>query len=184
MFRYLISKDFLTKIDLSIWAESNWSEFGRLLNKSAEFPLPGQVGVVPLDANKKHTQLNNKNLSESNENKLFDTKLALENLNYLLNKPLPQDNQIIKLREAAGGIFYQEKMENAENDSIKRSFELRAYKCPVSLQKDFENYFRSQFSSDLPLTVITVSFKTQNDMATWNGEVETEREAIIKNVII
>ncbi len=150
-----------------------------MLNKSAEFPLPGQVGVAPLDGKKKQTQ-SNKN------NKQFDKKLALENLNYLLNKPLPQDNQIIKLKEAVGGIFYQNKMETsieiAANVSIKKSFELKAYKCPVSLQKDFENYFQSQFSSDVQLTVITVSFKTENDMATWNGEVEAEREETIKNV--
>ncbi len=138
--------------------------------------------MAPLDGKKKHTKLNNKNQSESDENKLFDRKLALENLNYILNKPLPQDNQILKLKEAAGGLFYQEKMEKNIENSIKKSLELKAYKCPVSLQKDFENYFRSQFSSDAPLTVITVSFKTQNDMATWNSEVEAEREDIIKNV--
>jgi hypothetical protein len=48
---------------------------------------------------------------------------------------------------------------------------------------DFQNYFRLKSISDLPLTLITLSFKTKNDMATWSEEVEKERDAIIKKVV-
>lgn len=50
--------------------------------------------------------------------------------------------------------------------------------------EDFQNYFRLKSISDLPLTLITLSFNTKNDMSTWNDEVETERESIIKKVFI
>lgn len=154
-----------------------------MLNKSAEFPLPGQVGIVAFGEKKKHQQPNNQNQTENSENKLFDRKLVVENLNFLLNQPLPQDNQILKLKEAAGGLFFQDKMEkSAENHTLQKSLELKAYKCPISLQKDFENYFRSQFFVNAPLTVITISLKTKNDMSLWNSQVESEREAIMKNV--
>jgi hypothetical protein len=66
-----------------------------------------------------------------------------------------------------------------EDSYMRKHLELRAYECPVSLIQDFQNYFRIKSISDLPLTLITLSFNTKNDMATWNEEVESEREQII-----
>jgi hypothetical protein len=48
--------------------------------------------------------------------------------------------------------------------------------------KDFQNYFRLKSIGDTPLTVITFSFKTENDMATWSNQVDTEREIITQLV--
>jgi hypothetical protein len=53
-----------------------------------------------------------------------------------VKKPLPLENQTIKLKELAGGFYYMNKMENclftSKNGS---SFELKVFKCPVSLIK-------------------------------------------------
>lgn len=177
----------LNNDDLNIWSENNWSEFGRLFNKSVEFPLPGQIGVILEDSIKNSQNFNQATSNKSSASKqLNDKKQTLENLNYLLNKPLPQENHILKLREAAGGLFYQDKMEQSNENiySNKNIFALKAFKCPKSLVKDFEAYFRSQFSNENEaLTILTVSFKTKNDMATWSSEVESEREALIKNFV-
>lgn len=71
-------------------------------------------------------------------------------------------------------------MENRLDDNC---FELKAYNCPLSLIKDFQNYFRLNSISESNLTVLTVSFKTENDMATWNEQVDNEREVLIKKFV-
>ena len=47
---------------------------------------------------------------------------------------------------------------------------------------DFQCYFRSNKIEESLLTVITVSFRTVTDMATWNAEVDAEREILMKKV--
>ena len=113
---------------MNIWSENNWSEFGKQINKPQDFPLPGQVGVIrelKLKTEQKLKKINQK------------PNLATENFNYLLNKPQSHENQIIKLREAAGGDFFEKKMEeNNLNENKKRPlFELKSYECPLSLKK-------------------------------------------------
>lgn len=161
----------------NIWSENNWSEFSKQFNYFKLFPLPGQTGVT-YEQNRQNLDLDKNKKLEENNNRL---KIIQENLNYLLNKPLTQENQIVKLREAAGGLFYLNKMgEDLTNPKshAKPQFELKAYQCPKSLMNDFQNYFRLYSISETPLTIITVSFKTENDMATWNNKVDNEREFI------
>jgi hypothetical protein len=38
--------------------------------------------------------------------------------------------------------------------------------------------------SESDLTILTISFKTENDMATWSVDVDNERETLIKKVNI
>jgi hypothetical protein len=116
--------------DFNIWSEKYWSELGKQFNKSIDFPLPGQTGTV-LEMNH-----NNKILNDTNSNNTNTTNIVCENLNYLLNKPLAQENQINKLKEAVGSIYYQDKLEsdlfsNEEKNAL--NFEMKAYKCPKSL---------------------------------------------------
>ncbi len=116
--------------DFSIWSEKYWSEFGKQFNKSLDFPLPGQTGTVLEEDRAKC-----KKIKETNTNKV---NIICENLNYLLTKPLAQENQLIKLKEAAGGMYYQDKMEqelftSEDLNKLKPNFEMKAYKCPKSL---------------------------------------------------
>jgi len=117
--------------DLNIWSEKYWSELGKQFNRSQDFPLPGQIGTV-LEIPKNQNNTNN-----SADSALIINQVC-ENLNYLFNKPLPQENQINKIKEAVGGFYYQDKMDNMffssenSNESIP-CFELNAYACPKSL---------------------------------------------------
>lgn len=160
--------------DDNIWSESYWSEFGKQFNKFKQFPLPGQTGI---------TYQKNKPLFKSEE-KSFDLQnlnILNENLYYLLQEPLSKEKQAIKLKEASNCLSYIEKMEryqSADKKNLKATFELKAYACPKSLINDFQSYFRLNSIGDTQMTLITISFKTENDMATWNNQVDAEREFI------
>lgn len=165
--------------DLNIWSENNWSEYAKQFKQSAQFPLPGKVGVIL--TNLKMAE-NGKQANQATDNKqqqqvLPESKHELE----LLFAPLPEENHILKLKEAGFASWYEDKM-NADKN-FKTNFELKAFKCPLSLVKDFQNYFRTQSIGDSPLTVITLSFRTDNDMATWSSKVETEREALLEKFV-
>ena len=85
-----------------------------------------------VSSNAAHTK--KKAISQSNEvNK--DT-IKEENLNFLLNKALPSENQAIKLKEAACGFTVKSQLENnLFIKNMKHLFELKAHKCPVSIFK-------------------------------------------------
>lgn len=111
--------------DFNIWSEKYWSEIGKQFNKSQDFPLPGQIGtVVELD-------------QTNTTNKKTNLNIVNENLQYLFTKPLPQENQFIKLKEAASAIFYEEKMDtlftSEDLNKLMPNFEMKAYQCPKSL---------------------------------------------------
>lgn len=117
---------------MSIWSDQNWSEIAKQFNKSIEFPLPGRTGVLSLeresDKKIKLQQLTEAKLTGSAKSYLN------ENLDYLLNRPLPKENQINALKEA---VYYQNKMDNSlsnlEKLRSKNCFELKAFSCPISL---------------------------------------------------
>ncbi|XP_078655852.1 cobalamin trafficking protein CblD-like isoform X1 [Branchiostoma floridae x Branchiostoma belcheri] len=54
-----------------------------------------------------------------------------------------------------------------------------AMDCPEKLRKDFNTLFTELSSLDDPLTVITLSQRTQNDMSIWSMDVEQEREELL-----
>ena len=117
---------------MSIWSDQNWSEIAKQFNKPIEFPLPGRTGVLSLeresDKKIKLQQLTEAKLTGSAKSYLN------ENLDYLLNRPLPKENQINALKEA---VYYQNKMDNSlsnlEKLRSKNCFELKAFSCPISL---------------------------------------------------
>lgn len=107
-----------------------WSEYGKQFNKSQDFPLPGQTGTVLEEDRSKCKKMK--------ETKTKQANIISENINYLFAKPLAQENQIIRLKEAAGGLYYQDKMmqelfTSEEMNKLKPNFEMKAYKCPKSL---------------------------------------------------
>lgn len=169
----------LNNEDLNIWSENNWTEFAKQFNKSTEFPFPGQIGIVVVEPKGKKQPLR-----VTSENKILD-KTKEENLNFLFNKSLNFENQAIKLREATTGFIFKSKLENNlfNGSTMKQSFELKAHKCPTSLFKDFQNFFQLNSINESDLTIITISFKTENDMATWNNAVDSEREVLMKKFV-
>jgi hypothetical protein len=127
---------------LNIWSENNWSDFAKQFNKTVDFPFPGQVGVV-FEFKKKDIRLGSD--SDINKNLKIDHKIAAENINYLLIKPLPQDHQIMKLKEAISGIYLKELSDNGLSsnnalNNLNKGFELKAFKCPKTLQSGKINF--------------------------------------------
>lgn len=161
-----------------IWAENNWSHFGKQFNKFKHFPLPGQIGLTDLSVQKKLVPNTPK----------YNWNLLCENMNHLLNEPLAQETQMLKIKEATDGLKFEEKMQNPKNPAnLNRAqlpvFELKAHNCPKSLLADFSSYFRMNSIADSPMTVVTISFKTNNDMALWNSQVDAEREFLTEKFV-
>lgn len=154
--------------EINTWSESNWSEIGRQFNNFKRFPLPGQTGI----------QLN----FEKNNNKtqVFD-KVKIENLNSSLKND-PVVRAIFSLENTVSGFDLYEKMNNENMSKNTPVFELKAYSCPESLINDFQCHFRLNFD-DSAMTLITISFKTENDMATWNNQVDEEREMVTEKFV-
>lgn len=145
-------------------------------NKTVDFPLPGQTGV--LLEGKKENKI--KVLAQQPKQQ---EGVVQENLNFLFNKPLPIQNQAIKIQDACRAVYMKEKMEESLLNLDKNLFELKAFKCPASLVQDFQNYFRSCSIDEKSLTILTISFKTENDMATWNKQVDSEREVLMNKFV-
>jgi hypothetical protein len=122
---------------LNIWSENNWSEFAKQFNKPVEFPFPGQIGVVIVSKKKKLTQVVNQDPASATA-ETSSPSAKEDNINFLFHKTLPLENQAIKLREGANGLICKTQAENSLfNSKMKNSFELKAYKCPLSLFKGF-----------------------------------------------
>lgn len=57
--------------------------------------------------------------------------------------------------------------------------------CPSFIKKSFGELFSGNgFNNEDSLTVMTITQKTKNDMATWSEEVENEREALFEIVSV
>lgn len=56
--------------------------------------------------------------------------------------------------------------------------ECKVEACPATLKKGFQRLFEIKDQAE-HLTVVMISQKTENDMATWSGEVEEERETCL-----
>jgi len=165
--------------DVNIWSENNWSQFAKQFNKSVEFPLPGQVGIA--FQHKLLPQFLETKLPASSEKLKMktDDKVVRD----LLTKPLPDEDHLSTLQQA---IDYHQQFDEKEFSQevgidMKQALELNAYPCPRSLYNDFKVYF--PHISINALNVITISFKTEYDMATWNTDVESEREVVMQKFV-
>lgn len=157
----------------NIWSENNWSVFGKQFNKYKHFPLPGQTGVFdkPEQA-KTNTRIIN---TESAQQAEQSQEILAENLNYLIYEPLEKEARVNSL------LSILERMENSREASSLPELELKAFDCPKTLLEDFQSYFR--LHSIRPMTVITVSLKSDNDMSTWNNAVDIERELLTEKFV-
>jgi len=160
-----------------IWSENNWTHFGKQFNKFKHFPLPGQIGLTDLSHQKK--------LSPSKPT--YNWNLLCENMSHLLNEPLAQEAQLLRIKEATDGLNFEEKMQTSKKPASGSKthlpvFELKAHNCPKSLLADFSSYFRMNSIADSAMTVVTISFKSENDMALWNSQVDAERDFLTDRV--
>merc|ERR1712228_126136 len=62
--------------------------------------------------------------------------------------------------------------------------DLEVHTAPTLLRKEMAALFPEQDLSSGPLRIITLSFKTENDMSKWSDEVEEEREKLTEHTVI
>ncbi len=108
-------------------------------------------------------------------------------MSHLLNEPLAQEAQLLRIKEATDGLNFEEKMQTSKKPASGSKthlpvFELKAHNCPKSLLADFSSYFRMNSIADSAMTVVTISFKSENDMALWNSQVDAERDFLTDRV--
>lgn len=109
----------------NIWSESNWSHFGKQFNNYKRFPLPGQTGITD-----ENSITETDSLKEKLKNK-YNLDLLHENLDYLLNQPLNEEIQVIKMKVASDSLNYKE---NTNKNQINNPMiELKTHDCPLSL---------------------------------------------------
>jgi hypothetical protein len=71
----------------------------------------------------------------------------------------------------------------AKATAKSNGIECSAFECPDLLKKDFVDLFPGINLNEKPLTVITLTQKTSNDMSSWSEQVETEREDLLINFV-
>ncbi|KHJ47230.1 hypothetical protein D918_02804 [Trichuris suis] len=71
-------------------------------------------------------------------------------------------------------------------ENLKRAlkgFELSVHTCPALLRIEFSDLFPNKDVVNGPLSVVTFSHKTKNDMKFWSPEIEKERTAVYNDLI-
>lgn len=144
------------------------SQLGPLGPQDRRFPLPGLVGPMPEGAPV--------------------TVQPAKPLPDLLTEPLASDRHLLVLQnymKTAQEVADQREAEfSAEpTPSALDTLECVAQDCPQTVRKDFQELFPDRCLGEGPLTVISISQHTDNDMAGWNPEVEVEREQLLQHFV-
>jgi len=168
--------------DGTIWSESNWSSVAKQFNKTAEFPMPGQTGICTTHVENR-LSLNSRGALPVEDFKQKQTKLSEELKQFdLFYRPLPSEKQVAVMSQ----VNNLQKEMDEENFTIETKnelngiFDLKAQECPLSLVKDFQNYFPMTHEAR---TIITVSVKSENDMSLYSNQIEEEREVLMKKFV-
>lgn len=93
----------------------------------------------------------------------------------VLQQYIQTSNELAEEAEQAGYM--------PDEPSVHDLLECVAQDCPQLLKKDFQELFPDHNLSSWPLTVLTLSQRTQNDMSGWTPQVEAEREELLEHFI-
>lgn len=124
-------------------------------------PLPGNVGVVPVDfgSNAPEPQ------PPPQACDVLSAETSCERYQNILAQFLSPPEEL--LSEAFGGV-----------PGPPTVLECAAQDCPDLLKRDFQDLFPARNILGDPLTVITLTQKTENDMTYWSEDVDIEREEL------
>lgn len=139
-------------------------EIDLLETKDIRFRLPGNVGIfVNNDWLNKLQNLNDP--ANEIDNNLIKPMSHIELLNKLnTDKPLPNPN-----------LFFED----------KTNLHCEAHECPLLLIKDFQELFpRNNANLSNGLTVLTLTYKTENDMRMWSNDTDCEREQLLEKFVM
>jgi len=138
-------------------------------------PFPGLIGMAPKKISHLDSTENGlKSLLKEKEHEEAQMveKLLHENFttNYIRQKQVVDEHNT--------SVTIQDLQDIAENSE----FECRVQKCPKLLRKDLARLL-PDWSRTSPISVVTLSQKTQHDMASWSIEMEDEREILLDQFI-
>lgn len=138
-------------------------------------PLPGCVGV---GASQKQVMLT-KELYQKLQGRRDAYKMMVTKLNDT------NYNKQKEVLEFSNSFQYEDMTFEEVNQPIPEVFNLecRVQACPKLLQKDMSRLLPSWSSSKKPISVITISQRTENDMSGWCAEMEDEREIIMEQFV-
>lgn len=128
--------------------------------KDLRAPLPGNVGVVPLDFGTKPVQPVAPKTCD-----VLSRETSRERHHNILAQFLSPPEEL--LNEAFSGV-----------PGPPNVLECTAQDCPDLMKKDFQDLFPGRDIRNDSLTVITLTHKTENDMTCWSEDVEIEREEL------
>lgn len=156
--------------DATIWPDPS---LGLLGPRDIRMPLPGNVGIsdklFPATANSTQSVEKFKPLVQE-----LDTLMGMANY----------ERQYQAVKQTTQGATSDEldatEIEELLMDLPKPSdvLECVAQDCPKLVRKDFADLFPGRDVTSGPLTVVTLTQKTQNDMSSWSEVVEYEREEL------
>lgn len=147
----------------TIWPDPN---LGFLGPKDKRLTLPGNVGLASNLASKPALSIQSRSAQNDPE---------------ALNVILPPERHSNTLGDA---LKLEEHELEEEIDKETQSMdgfivECVVQECPDLLKKDFSDLFVNEDVVSRPLTVITMTQKTVNDMSSWSEEVDQEREELV-----
>lgn len=157
---------------LNSWLDIKAGIFGP---SDQRLPLPGNIGLCQkLELHHPITYQNKKPL-----------KIAPDILTHKTN----HEHQIQALDQCNPN-----EVTNATEDFIQGNnvvmpnpsdiLECKAQQCPELVKKDFLDLFPGHKLKDGPLSVVTLSQKTQHDMSSWSVDMELERDELIECFIL
>jgi len=158
----------------------NWPnpQLGVLSSKDKNFALPGDIGAVPdgsLDS--------------------ITVQLPVSRLPDIITAPTAKESQVHALYNANDYIRYTQGSHVdvfSEPELIKTfpelpsscSMDMQVHSAPTLLRKELGPMFPNKDLNSGPVSVITISFSTDNDMSKWSPEVEEERDKLTHDSVV
>jgi len=127
------------------------------------FPMPGLLG--PLYERADNEVVPRKRLD------IFSCVLPAERHSMILRQAITHDKM----------FEIHEEVATSQNENCP--VELKAIDCPKILCKDLQSLFPDRDLINGDLVVMTLTHKTENDMSSWSGEVDEEREMMNEKFI-
>lgn len=149
-----------TKEDQGASTIRNGREISLFGPKDLRVPLPGNVGVVPIDFGVTPVAPERPKTCD-----VLSRETNSDRYHNILAQFLSPPEEL--LSEAFGGV-----------PGPPTVLECNAQDCPDLLKKDFQDLFPARNIFGDPLTVITLTQKTENDMTYWSEDVDVEREEL------
>ncbi|XP_064455890.1 cobalamin trafficking protein CblD-like [Ornithodoros turicata] len=134
--------------------------------KDLRVPLPGNVGIVPLDFGKDS-----------------ETPVIFKACDVLTRETKDERHHNI----LAQFLHPPEELIDEAFPSVPNPpsvLECAAQDCPDLLKKDFQDLFPSQNIENDALTVITLTHKTENDMNYWSEDGDIERDQLNAQFVV